>query len=100
MGEYDLVFPSDEYGCTAYDTRLTNKIVIVKRGNCTFYQKATLAFAANISVLAVVNNEDRLESPASGLGIVKEIKETDLKVIAALSVVSILSKHIIIITSI
>lgn len=83
-----MVFPADEYGCSPYGAKLTEKIVVVKRGNCTFYQKAEFAFAANISVLAVVNNEDRLESPASGLGIVKEIKESDLKTMAALSVVS------------
>jgi hypothetical protein len=87
MGEFDLVFPSDEYGCSSYEDKLTHKIAVVKRGNCTFYQKAEVAFAANISVLVVVNNEDRLESPASGLGVVKEIKESDLKKMAALSMV-------------
>ncbi len=52
-------------------------------------EKAAQAHNANASVLLIVNNEDRLESPSSGLFIEKNITELMVKRVSALSVVRV-----------
>ena len=58
---------------------LTGKVLIIKRGNCTFLTKALNAWKLNASVLIIVNNEDHLDSPSSGLGVDKSITDSIVK---------------------
>lgn len=90
VGTLDAYFPEDDYGCSFGESgiTLTNQVVVVKRGSCTFLEKAVQAHKANASVLLIVNNEDRLESPSSGLFIEKNITEQMVKSVSALSVIA------------
>ncbi|KAJ2633123.1 hypothetical protein H4R22_000702 [Coemansia sp. RSA 1290] len=52
-------------GCAAYGKSYTGQIVLVKRGNCTFVDKAENAQAAGAVGIIVYNNEPELMSPTS-----------------------------------
>ncbi|KAJ1958036.1 hypothetical protein GGI12_004844 [Dipsacomyces acuminosporus] len=52
-------------GCAPYDTKFSNQILVIKRGNCTFVDKAQHAQAAGAVGVLIVNNEDELMSPTS-----------------------------------
>jgi hypothetical protein len=54
---------------------MTGKMIVLERGVCSFLEKAQAGHAIGATVLAVVNNVDKVESPSSGLGVDKEIKE-------------------------
>lgn len=56
--------------------------VLAQRGNCTFLTKALVAKEHNAGGLILVNTEDRLDSPSSGLGVDRNITEA---VVASLS---------------
>jgi hypothetical protein len=56
-------------------TDLSNSILVVRRGNCTFLEKAMEADRQRARALVIVNIEDRIESPSSGLGIEPGISE-------------------------
>ncbi len=89
IGELPVFFPADRWGC-GYppDTRqMTRTMLVVERGQCTFFEKAVQAFALNASVLVVINSEDKLESPASGLGIDPHITDKMVLRVKELSVV-------------
>ena len=78
VGKHKLEIPSPEFGCESDD--VTNidyqgSVIAVMRGNCTFLAKALNAKRFNAGGIIIVNNEDRLESPASGLGVDKNITE-------------------------
>ena len=92
IGWYDMVLADPDDGCLPYsdnNSSLTNKIYVVKRGNCTFMNKATLAAYANASVLLVVNNQDRVESFASGYGIDPTIKLPQVEFLNKLTVAAV-----------
>jgi len=77
LGLHDIVLADPDDGCLPHsdnNSSLTDKIYVVKRGNCTFMHKATLAAYANASTLLIINNQDRIESFASGYGIDPNIK--------------------------
>lgn len=77
LGLYEIVLANPDDGCLPHsdnNSSLTDKIYVVKRGNCTFMTKATLAAYANASAIVFVNNQDRVESFASGYGIDPSIK--------------------------
>jgi hypothetical protein len=77
VGINEIVLANPDDGCLPHsdnNSSLTNKIYVVKRGNCTFMTKATLAAYANTSVIIFVNNQDRVESFSSGYGIDPTIK--------------------------
>lgn len=57
---------------------LTGKVFVVKRGHCTFLQKAQYALERNASALLVVNNVDKLERAASGYGVDPNVKNGDV----------------------
>jgi hypothetical protein len=57
---------------------LTGKVFVVKRGHCTFLQKAQYALERNASALLVVNNVDKLERAASGYGLDPTVKNADV----------------------
>lgn len=63
-------------------------MIVVQRGECTFLEKAVAAHALNTTMVAVVNNVDKLESPSSGLGVVSEIKDHMVLPYKALSMVA------------
>jgi hypothetical protein len=76
IGRFKLDIPDSPYGCEANEgTNYEGNVVLIKRGECTFLAKAKIAKDANASALLVVNNVDRLESPASGLGVDKNITD-------------------------
>ena len=79
----------DDYSTSVAAGAYTNKMLVVRRGNCSFLAKATLARQLNVSVLLVVNNEDRLDSPASGLGIDPNVTEKMVDAVAGLSIISV-----------
>jgi len=81
------------YGCNLTllfaPAELTNKILVVKRGECSFLTKAQGAHAANATGLIVVNNEDRLDSPASGHGIDPNVTDAMVDPLKNLSITSL-----------
>ncbi|KAJ2596235.1 hypothetical protein GGF39_003528 [Coemansia sp. RSA 1721] len=52
-------------GCAPYTDRYDNQILLVKRGNCTFVDKAARAQDAGAVGIVVYNNEPDLMSPTS-----------------------------------
>jgi hypothetical protein len=66
---------------------LKGKLYVVVRGECTFLEKALAARAMNATALAIVNNEDKLESVASGFGIDKSIKTYHVEAVEKVAVV-------------
>ncbi len=77
IGKMQLKMERSAFGCEADDLGDDHEghIVFVKRGNCTFLEKAALAKRKNAAALIVVNHEDKLESPSSGLGVDRSVKE-------------------------
>lgn len=78
IGTVQVVQENTMLGCDARshtEDYYTNKILMVRRGNCTFLEKALNAHKWNASGLIIVNNEDRLDHPSSGLGVEKNISE-------------------------
>jgi hypothetical protein len=68
----------------------SGKILFVERGKCTFLIKAQYALRTNATALIVVNNEDRIDSPSSGLGVDRSITYDMVKSInEKLSVLSV-----------
>ncbi|KAJ1899139.1 hypothetical protein LPJ66_002304 [Kickxella alabastrina] len=65
----DVVAPKDGAGtvegCAPYAEKYTNKILLIKRGNCTFVDKAAYAQAAGAVGVMVYNTEAELMSPTS-----------------------------------
>ena len=68
---------------------LTGKVYVVKRGHCTFLQKAQYALRYNASALLVVNNVDKLERAASGYGVDRKVKSRDVLEVGKLPVFSV-----------
>jgi hypothetical protein len=74
---------------TADQTNYQKRVILVKRGNCPFVEKALFALAHNASGIIIVNNEDKIDSPSSGIGIYNNITDamlTPLKNFIILSV--------------
>lgn len=92
IGSFPLLLasPSNEAGCIQDDNNknLTGCIYVVKRGNCSFLQKAQIALKGNATVLLIVNNEDKLNPPSSGYGIDHTVKDADLNRVKRLPIIS------------
>jgi hypothetical protein len=76
---------ADQYQNTNSSSQIDYEgdIIVVQRGVCSFLQKALIAKVHhNASGMLVINNVDLLESPASGVGIDKNITEELLSPIA------------------
>ncbi|KAJ2392773.1 hypothetical protein GGI05_002586, partial [Coemansia sp. RSA 2603] len=54
-----------DLGCAAFSTDLKDKVALVKRGVCSFSQKAQYAFDAGAVGLLVYNNVDGVITPAT-----------------------------------
>ena len=80
--------PFDACSPNIINNLYAGKFIIAKRGNCTFLEKALFARNNNISVLAIINTEDRLESVSSGLGQNPNITDEIVLSIGNLSIVS------------
>lgn len=68
---------------------LTGQLLVVRRGTCSFLQKALVARHLNASALVVCNHEDRLDALASGHGIDPNVTQAmvdDAQGVAILSV--------------
>jgi hypothetical protein len=90
IGLREVVLASNEFGCTPRETAdLVNKIYVVKRGFCTFLEKALVAHRAGAVGLVIVNSEDRVDNVASGYGIDKNITEQALNEVANLAIISL-----------
>lgn len=89
IGKVELFIPTPEFGCdNNTDVNYTGKLLVVKRGNCTFLEKALNAKKQNASALLIVNSEDRLDSPASGYGIDKNVSESSVLSLESFPVIS------------
>ncbi len=83
IGPQPLVTLPSEFGCeapqytdaSARGVDYSGKTLLVRRGECTFLAKAQVARALNAAGLLIVNSEDRLESPSSGLGVDRNVTE-------------------------
>lgn len=79
VGKQQIVLLPSILGCSDGDLSqdegvdFSGKTVIMRRGNCTFLSKAQYAKRLNAAGLILINTEDRLESPSSGLGVDKNI---------------------------
>ncbi|KAJ2077187.1 hypothetical protein H4R24_005276 [Coemansia sp. RSA 988] len=64
-----VVAPNDSSGsnegCASYDSRFEGQIILLKRGNCTFVEKATHAQDAGAAGVMVYNSDSELMSPTS-----------------------------------
>ena len=81
IGRFKMTVSKTQFGCDDdLNTDYSGTILVTLRGNCTFLTKATNAMKNNATAVVIVNTEDRLESPASGLGIDKNV--TDRMVLA------------------
>ena len=73
IGPLQIAMAVPEDGCAPMTADLTGKVVIIRRGTCTFLEKAQHALQAKASAVIAVNTVDGLESPSSGLGIDKTV---------------------------
>ena len=67
---------------------LSNIVYAVRRGECTYLDKADWASRRNASALLIINNLDRIDSPSSGLGIDPEITQKQVDRVKALPIFS------------
>jgi hypothetical protein len=65
------------------------RMVVVKRGICPFVEKAITAFRHNASGIIIINTEDKIESPSSGIGIYPNITEAMIVPLKSFSVLSV-----------
>lgn len=104
IGLLPVVLSKTEYGCgssffnetavpsvdvEADEEDVSGAILVVKRGGCSFLHKAHEAHRRQARALIIVNNEDRLESPSSGLGIEANVTESSVTAVASVTVVSV-----------
>ena len=73
LGKLPILIPDSVIGCESMNESQPNpnlnyerKVVVVRRGECSFLTKALNAKKFNASALIIVNTEDILEPPASG----------------------------------
>jgi hypothetical protein len=90
IGPMEAVISDTTYGCntTIPEFDLHDKILIVMRGECSFLNKSTFAMSHHARGLIIVNHEDRLESPSSGLGVDKSINESVVNYVQSLSIIA------------
>lgn len=94
MGAKPLLLPSDvglevNDGCSLpADLDLTGYVFAIMRGNCTFLTKALAVHAAHGTELIIVNSEDNIEAPSSGLGIDPAVQESVVTQLNGMSIVS------------
>ena len=97
LGMLEVVLaPAPHYGCNETDFTIlereaySGKLLVVKRGECSFLSKALMAKVyLNATALLVVNSEDRLDSPAAGLGIDPNVTEKMVEPVLAFPVISV-----------
>lgn len=90
LGKFKVEIPSSIYGCNDEDiTNYEGTILILKRGECSFLNKADFAKKYNASGLIIVNSEDRLDAPSSGLGVNKNITDNMVHVFKDLPIVAV-----------
>ena len=93
LGPRELVLGSPEDGCPVDDVddpsiipeklektdTYKDKIILIKRGKCTFLRKAEFAHAHGAAGVLVVSDVDHLEPPSSGLGVDKRVSDARVK---------------------
>jgi hypothetical protein len=90
IGKQQLVLSHNLIECnSSHTTNYHKQFVLAMRGNCTFLEKALNALSNNATGMIVVNTEDKLESPASGVGIDRNITEEMVQPLANFPLVSI-----------
>ncbi len=67
---------------------LSGKIYAVRRGECTYLEKALFAAERNASGLLIINHSDRIDAPASGLGIDPRVTQGMIDRLAGLPIFS------------
>ena len=84
LGPQSLCLAQDPYGCDPFERSsdrvqdISGCIVVLSRGNCSFLTKALHAFQAHATGVIIINNENKIESLSSGLGVVPDISERDV----------------------
>lgn len=93
IGMKKIKISNPEYGCLKDDMPeeedFTDSLVIVKRGSCTFLEKAEIAFQRNATGIIIVNTIDALEILSSGIGVDRSITDQRVFALSQLSVVSV-----------
>lgn len=87
MGALRVAISEPPDGCGATHPDLSGAVLVVKRGNCSFLGKAVAAVAANATALIIVNTEDRLDAPSSGVGIDPNVTDAMHNSVSKLAVV-------------
>ncbi|CAE7714916.1 unnamed protein product, partial [Symbiodinium microadriaticum] len=89
VGAMPLVFAEPLDGCSpAGAATYSGMMVFVTRGECTFLEKATIAFAAGAKMLIIANTVDKIEAVATGIGIDKNVTAEMVKPLDVFSVVT------------
>ena len=100
MGWRDLDLAPNLYACDPAPAETSNevsqpvhnfqrRVVLVYRGNCPFVEKALNMLRQNASAMIIINTEDKVESPSSGLGIFNNITEKSLIPLKEFAVISV-----------
>jgi len=92
IGPLQSIFADPIHGCSQphhHHEEYASKLVFVTRGECSFLEKASLMQRLNVSVLAIINSEDRLETAAAGLGRTANVTESLLLSMSNISVITL-----------
>jgi hypothetical protein len=85
--------PDDEEGkesaALPRSEKFKDKMLVAKRGNCSFLRKAEFALANGATGLIIVNSVDNLESPSSGVGVDHTVTDKRVMAMKELSVVAV-----------
>eukprot|EP00298_Acanthocystis_sp_HF-20_P010887 c19105_g2_i1.p1 GENE.c19105_g2_i1~~c19105_g2_i1.p1 ORF type:complete len:511 (+),score=148.54 c19105_g2_i1:27-1535(+) len=60
--DYPLVIGDPDIGCSDFKNNITNALVLIKRGNCSFTEKTHFAIEAGAKAIIVINTDDNLVS--------------------------------------
>jgi hypothetical protein len=71
------------------DLDLSSKVFVVRRGDCSYLEKAMYAVERNATALIIVNHADRIDAPASGYGVDKSVTLRQVESVRGLPIVSI-----------
>jgi hypothetical protein len=71
------------------DLDLSSRVFVVRRGDCSYLEKAMYAVERNATALIIVNHADRIDAPASGYGVDKSVTLRQVEGVRGLPIVSI-----------
>jgi hypothetical protein len=91
MGKQKFLLEKSIFGCENNSSVVdyTGYVVAVMRGNCSFLEKALTAQRRRAAGIIIVNSEDKLENPSSGLGVDRAVKEETVLGLAEFPVIAV-----------